>query len=187
MAVEFARAGFPSVGLDVDRPPRSNTSVRVAVPCLERRRRRNCGRCAWTTGSSASTDPRVLDTRRCGGDLRADAADAQSGGPDLRFVQSAGTTIGEHLHPDMLVVLQSTCGPGTTSQELAPLLEHASGLRAGEDFFIVFAPERIDPGNQRFTVKNTPKLVGGTDARVDPPGVPAVRGVHRRSRAGQLT
>src|SRR5204863_9634546 len=62
---------------------------------------------------------------------------------------------------DMLIVLQSTCGPGTTTRVLTPLLEQASGLRAGEDFLVVFAPERIDPGNQRFTVKNTPKLVGG--------------------------
>jgi UDP-N-acetyl-D-glucosamine dehydrogenase len=61
----------------------------------------------------------------------------------------------------MLVVLQSTCGPGTTSKTLLPILEKLSGLRAGEDFFVVFAPERIDPGNTRYNVKNTPKLVGG--------------------------
>jgi UDP-N-acetyl-D-glucosamine dehydrogenase len=61
----------------------------------------------------------------------------------------------------MLVVLQSTCGPGTTTKTLRPLLEQASGLTAGEDFFLVFAPERIDPGNTRYTVKNTPKIVGG--------------------------
>ena len=61
----------------------------------------------------------------------------------------------------MLVVLQSTCGPGTTSHVLRPLLEDASGLRAGDEFFLVFAPERIDPGNVRYTVKNTPKIVGG--------------------------
>jgi UDP-N-acetyl-D-glucosamine dehydrogenase len=69
--------------------------------------------------------------------------------------------LGEHLHADMLVVLQSTCGPGTTSKTLQPLLENASGLRAGDDFHLVFAPERIDPGNTHYTVKNTPKIVGG--------------------------
>ena len=84
-----------------------------------------------------------------------------SGGPDLRFVEVAGATIGAHLRAGMLVVLQSTCGPGTTTGTLQPLLEQASGLAAGEDFWLVFAPERIDPGNTRFTVKNTPKLVGG--------------------------
>src|SRR5262249_55033351 len=59
-------------------------------------------------------------------------------------------------------VLQSTCGPGTTTKTLVPLLELVSNLRDGEDFYVVFAPERIDPGNARFNVKNTPKLVGGT-------------------------
>jgi nucleotide sugar dehydrogenase len=108
-----------------------------------------------------STDPSMLD--------RADVAVicvptplTSGGAPDLRFVETAGATLGEHLHPGMLVVLQSTCGPGTTSRSLSPLLERTSGLRAGEDFYLVFAPERIDPGNTRFNVKNTPKLVGGT-------------------------
>jgi UDP-N-acetyl-D-glucosamine dehydrogenase len=109
---------------------------------------------------TASTDAAILDA--------ADVAIicvptplTPSGGPDLRFVQAAATTLGEHLRPEMLIVLQSTCGPGTTSRQLAPVLEQLSGLKAGEDFFVAFAPERIDPGNQRYTVKNTPKLVGG--------------------------
>src|SRR5689334_4069791 len=159
MAVEFARAGFDCVGLDVDasrvdavtrgRSPVSNvTDDEVAVL-------RRAGHL------EASTDPAVLD--------RADVAVicvptplTSSGGPDLRFVESAGGSIAQHLHAGMLVILQSTCGPGTTAKTLVPLLEHASGLRAGDDFFVVFAPERIDPGNARFNVKNTPKLVGGT-------------------------
>lgn len=158
MAVEFARAGFSCVGLDVDaskveqvtrsRSPVSNVSD-GEVAALRAARL-----------LEASTDPRVLDS--------ADVAVicvptplTPTGGPDLRFVESAAITIGEHLHAGMLVVLQSTCGPGTTSTVLQPLLEQVAGLRAGEDFFLVFAPERIDPGNTRYTVKNTPKLVGG--------------------------
>jgi UDP-N-acetyl-D-glucosamine dehydrogenase len=158
MAVEFVRAGFTCVGLDVDaskveqvsrgRSPVSNVSdAEIAALRADRH-------------LEASTDPRVLDS--------ADVAVicvptplTPSGGPDLRFVETAGVTLGEHLHPGMLVVLQSTCGPGTTSKVLQPLLEQLSGLRTGEDFFLVFAPERIDPGNTRYTVKNTPKLVGG--------------------------
>ena len=158
MAIEFARAGFRCVGLDVDagkveavshgRSPVSNVADQeVALLRADGH-------------LEASTDARVLDD--------ADVAIicvptplTASGGPDLRFVESAGATIAEHLHPGMLVVLQSTCGPGTTSRTLLPLLEQTSGMRAGEDFFLVFAPERIDPGNTRFTVKNTPKLVGG--------------------------
>lgn len=159
MAVEFARAGFTCVGLDVDatrvdavnrgRSPVSNVAHDEIAPL------RRAGRL------EASTNASVLD--------RADVAVicvptplTPSGGPDLRFVESAGTTIAEHLHPGMLVILQSTCGPGTTSSILCPLLERTSGLRAGDDFLLAFAPERIDPGNGRFNVKNTPKLVGGT-------------------------
>ena len=113
----------------------------------------------------ASTDPRVLDS--------ADVAVicvptplTSSGGPDLQFVEAAGTTIARHLHPGMLVVLQSTCGPGTTTKVVSPLLERISDLRAGEDFFVVFAPERIDPGNMQFNVKNTAKLVGTRTAPI---------------------
>ena len=109
---------------------------------------------------SASTNENVLDTADVAIVCVPTPLDA-SGGPDLRFVESAGETIAAHLRSNMLVILQSTCGPGTTSQILAPTLERGSGLRAGEDFDVAFAPERIDPGNQRFTVKNTPKLVGG--------------------------
>ncbi len=160
MAVEIASAGFAVVGFDVDehkvktiargQSPVSNVVDEEVEPLV------TSGRFA------ATTDARVLDT--------ADVAIicvptplTPGGGPDLRFVHAAGSTIAEHVHSEMLVVLQSTCGPGTTSKLLAPLLEHGSGLRAGEDFFVVFAPERIDPGNQRFTVKNTPKLVGGVN------------------------
>jgi len=154
MALEFAGAGFPTIGLDVD-AHKVTTINRGQSPVSNVTDEELQAR-----SLTASTDPTVLDT--------ADVAIicvptplTPSGGPDLRFVQAAGTTIGQHLHPEMLVILQSTCGPGTTSQQLAPALERASGLRAGEDFFVAFAPERIDPGNQKYTVKNTPKLVGG--------------------------
>ena len=78
-----------------------------------------------------------------------------SGGPDLRFVETAGGTIAEHLHPGMLVVLQSTCGPGTTTGTLVPLLELVSNLHDGEDFYVVFAPERIDPAGTPDSMSRT--------------------------------
>ncbi len=80
--------------------------------------------------------------------------------PDLSFVESAARGITPHLHADQLVVLQSTTYPGTTEEFVQPILE-TSGLKAGEDFFLAFSPERIDPGNRQFTVDNTPKVVGG--------------------------
>ena len=80
--------------------------------------------------------------------------------PDLRYVQAATRDIAKRLHPGMLVILQSTCSPGTTREVMLPVLEK-TGLEVGKDYFLVFAPERIDPGNARFTVRNTPKLIGG--------------------------
>ncbi len=80
--------------------------------------------------------------------------------PDLSAVFSAARSIGERLHPGMLVVLESTTYPGTTDGPVRSILEE-SGLVAGEDFHLAFSPERIDPGNQIFTLKNTPKVVGG--------------------------
>jgi UDP-N-acetyl-D-glucosamine dehydrogenase len=80
--------------------------------------------------------------------------------PDLSFVQSAAEGIAPRLATGQLIVLQSTTFPGTTEEVVMPVLE-SSGLRAGQDFFLAFSPERIDPGNQVFTAENTPKVVGG--------------------------
>lgn len=158
MAVEIARAGYPVIGYDVDRG-------KVAAV--------NAGRSPVSNVLDAEIQP-----LRTAGSLYATAepsalAEADvaiicvptpltaAGEPDMRFVVSAGRAIAENLHPGMLVILQSTCAPGTTAHLLRPELERVSGLKADTDFLLVFAPERIDPGNTTFTVKNTPKLVGG--------------------------
>src|SRR6266545_6239828 len=81
--------------------------------------------------------------------------------PDLSAVQAAAEMTGRLLRPGMLVVLESTTYPGTTDEVVRPVLETASGLTAGQDFWLAFSPERIDPGNARYGVRNTPKVVGG--------------------------
>ncbi len=83
-----------------------------------------------------------------------------TGRPDLTAVIGAATSISEHLKPGLTVVLESTTYPGTTEEILKPLLE-SGGLTCGTDFFLAFSPERIDPGNDRYTIRNTPKVVGG--------------------------
>lgn len=83
-----------------------------------------------------------------------------NGGPDLAFVEEAATTISQYLQSGQLVVLESTTYPGTTEEVLVPILEE-SRLNVGSDVFVAFSPERIDPGNQKFGVSNTPKVVGG--------------------------
>ena len=81
--------------------------------------------------------------------------------PDLSYVKNSTETIAKHLHVGMLVVLESTTYPGTTEELLKPILEGESGLKCGKDFFLAFSPERIDPGNLKYKVANTPKIVGG--------------------------
>jgi UDP-N-acetyl-D-glucosamine dehydrogenase len=82
--------------------------------------------------------------------------------PDLSYIRSTADVIARHLKPGQLVVLESTTYPGTTREELLPRLS-AGGLACGRDFFLAFSPEREDPGNERFSTKNIPKVVGGMD------------------------
>ena len=161
MAVEIARAGFAVTGIDVNRN-------RVA---------------AVNAGLSPVSDVDDVTLRELVDAERLGASDdyevlreldaviicvptplTDDKQPDLRYVEAATRDIAARLHPGMLVALQSTCSPGTTREVLLPTLEE-SGLTVGEDYFLVFAPERIDPGNARFTVRNTPKLIGGVTPR----------------------
>ena len=80
--------------------------------------------------------------------------------PAISYVKSSTESVARHVHPGMLVVLESTTYPGTTQELLKPILEQ-SGLKCGEDFFLAFSPERVDPGNKQYKTKNTPKVVGG--------------------------
>ena len=157
LAVEFARAGMRVVGIDVD-------DHRVAEI--------GAGRSYIPDVSSA-----VLQDLVKRGSLRATVefpmlaeADAvvicvqtpftATKEPDLRFVVAALGEVANRLHPGELVVLQSTTYPGTTEEVALPLLA-ASGLRVGEDYFLAFSPERVDPGNTRFSTRDIPKVVGG--------------------------
>ena len=83
--------------------------------------------------------------------------------PDVSYIEAAARDIAPHLHKGHLIVLESTTYPGTTREVLGPLLEEGSGLKAGEDFHLAFAPERVDPGRTDYTTKTTPKVVGGVN------------------------
>ncbi|MCA1830925.1 MAG: nucleotide sugar dehydrogenase, partial [Actinobacteria bacterium] len=85
----------------------------------------------------------------------------RDGSPDLRFIESAGESVARVLTRGALVVLESTTYPGTTEELLRPLLEETSGLVAGEDFALAHSPERINPADTAWTMRNTPKVVGG--------------------------
>jgi len=160
MAVAFARSGFPVVGIDVD-PERCEalTSGRSYIEDLQDAELRT----ALQSGRlRASTDPDVL--------AEADVVLIcvptplrKSKDPDMSAILAAGQAVAAHLRPGQLIVLESTTYPGTTEEILLPMFE-ARDLIVGEQFFLAFSPERIDPGNAHFSVHNITKLVGGVTA-----------------------
>jgi UDP-N-acetyl-D-glucosamine dehydrogenase len=113
--------------------------------------------------------------------------------PDLTILLAAAREIATRLRPGHVVVLESTTYPGTTREQVLPLLEAGSGLRAGRDFHLAFSPERVDPGRGDWTTKNVPKVVGGIDEPSTEAAAavyaPAINEVHRVSspEAAELT
>lgn len=83
--------------------------------------------------------------------------------PNLTYIENVTQKIAEKLRPGQLITLESTTYPGTTDEVMRPILEQISGLKQGEDFFLAHSPERVDPGNKRYTTKNTSKVVGASD------------------------
>jgi len=84
--------------------------------------------------------------------------------PDLSYIIAAFEAIRNHLRPEQLVILESTTYPGTTRELVLPILER-SGMEAGKDFFLAYSPERVDPGNKKYTTRNIPKVIGGITRR----------------------
>jgi UDP-N-acetyl-D-glucosamine dehydrogenase len=161
LAVELARAGFDTTGIDVD--PRKVEAVKRGVsyipdvPAADLSVLVAGGRLRATTDFASVAD---LDTIN----ICVPTPLRKTKDPDMSFVAAAVEGVAAHLHPDMLVVLESTTYPGTTEEFVRPRLE-AGGLRAGRDFFLAFSPERVDPGNATFNTRNVPKVVGGIDAQ----------------------
>src|SRR5690625_4144972 len=114
---------------------------------------------AVAAGFSATSDPSVLGEAKTVV-ICVPTPLGEDGGPDLAAVNAAVADAARYLKPGQLVVLESTTYPGTTEEVVQPALE-ASGLRAGRDFYLAFSPERVDPGNEVYGSKNTPKVVGG--------------------------
>jgi UDP-N-acetyl-D-glucosamine dehydrogenase len=156
LAVAFAEAGHEAWGVEVD-------PVRVAA--LERGE-------SYVEDVSSERLQTVLErlhaTTRYADLAQVEAAViavptplTRNREPDLTPLEDAGARLGEVLQRGQLVVLESTTYPGTTREKLVPLLEEHSGLKAGEGFNVAFSPERVDPGRTDFTLRNTPKIVGG--------------------------
>lgn len=171
LAVAFAEAGFRVTGMDIDGAKLAalERGESYIEDIASERLRALIGRTLFT-----STDfDRTLAT--------ADAAIIcvptplnKTRDPDIRALTAAGEAVARTLHAGMLVSLESTTYPGTTDELLRPMLE-ARGLRAGHDFFLVFSPERIDPGRKDFVVETTPKIVGGVTPACRDAGVALYR------------
>jgi UDP-N-acetyl-D-glucosamine dehydrogenase len=157
LAVEFARAGFHTTGIDLDeRKIRAVSEGRSYIPDVATAdvlKLKNDGKLDATTDFSIV---RELDTVN----ICVPTPLRKTKDPDMSFIVSAVESIAKHLHPGMLIVLESTTYPGTTDEVVQPLLEE-TGLKAGVDFFLAFSPERVDPGNPTFQTHNVPKVVGG--------------------------
>lgn len=158
LAVEKARAGFKTIGFDVQKQKVDMVNaghnyigdvVNEDLQALV-----ESGMLSATTDFSFVKDvdfvaicvPTPLDAHQQ---------------PDISFVKGSAEAIAKHLTKETIVVLESTTYPGTTEDLLKPILEKGSGLKCGEDFLLGFSPERVDPGNLLYKTKNTPKVVGG--------------------------
>jgi UDP-N-acetyl-D-glucosamine dehydrogenase len=157
LAVEFAHAGFSVTGIDLDARKAdqinrgesyiADVPTSVVAPLVA------AGKLSATTDPGAVRD---FDTIN----ICVPTPLRKTKDPDLSYVVSAVEAIAGHLHPGMLVILESTTYPGTTEEVVQPILERG-GLKAGVDFFLAFSPERVDPGNEKWNTKNVPKVVGG--------------------------
>ncbi|NBH16197.1 nucleotide sugar dehydrogenase [Clostridiaceae bacterium] len=102
--------------------------------------------------------------------------------PDIRFVKDSVTEAAKYLKPETMVVLESTTYPGTTEELIKPILEEGSGLICGQDFYLGFSPERVDPGNLVYKTKNTPKVVGACS----PDGAEVISAMYRAVLEGEV-
>jgi UDP-N-acetyl-D-glucosamine dehydrogenase len=157
LAVEFGKAGFHATGVDLD--PRKVAAVQEGrsyipdVPTTDVKALHDAGKLDATTDFAVVKE---LDTIN----ICVPTPLRKTKDPDMSYIVSAVESIAKHLHPGLLVSLESTTYPGTTDEVVQPLLE-ATGLKAGKDFFLAFSPERVDPGNPTFQTHNVPKVVGG--------------------------
>ena len=160
LAVEFARQGFDVTGFDVDAQKttqiNAGTSYIPDVSSAHLSEVVNGGRLRATTDMQQLGAMDVID-------ICVPTPLRKTKDPDLSYVVLAVEAVAATLKPGQLIILESTTYPGTTDEVVQPMLEDKGG-KADVDFFLAFSPERVDPGNQKYTTKNIPKIVGGVGA-----------------------
>jgi UDP-N-acetyl-D-glucosamine dehydrogenase len=157
LAMAIAKAGFPVTGFDIDAT--KTDALNRGVSYIDAVKSEPLKAHVASKKFNATTDQSVLSNCRviiiC-----VPTPLTKHREPDLSYIRITAENIAKHLKPGTLVVLESTTYPGTTTEVMKPILEK-SGLKAGEDFFVGFSPEREDPGNQNFNTETIPKVVSG--------------------------
>lgn len=160
LAVEYAKAGFHVTGIDLSTSKIESVNKGESyvgdIDSEELAELVRSGRLRATADFSAISE---LDTVN----ICVPTPLRKTKDPDMSYIVAATQEIARYFHRGMLIILESTTYPGTTDELVLPMLEK-SGLKAGEDFFLCFSPERVDPGNAKFQTRNIPKVVGGTTA-----------------------
>src|SRR5437763_648108 len=161
LAVAFAEAGFTVTGLDVSSEKvdllNSGQSYIPDIPTPQLAPLVKSGKLRATTNYE---DLRTIDAVS----ICVPTPLRKTKDPDMSYVISASDAIARELRPGQLIILESTTYPGTTEELILPNLE-AQGLRVGEDFFLAYSPERVDPGNGKYATRDIPKVVGGVTPR----------------------
>lgn len=158
LAVEKAKAGFHVLGFDVQE--KKVQMVNDGINYIGDVVNEDLKEIVDSGKFSATTDFEAVASCDCVAIAVPTPLDLHQQ-PDISYVKSSAESIAPHMHKDMLIVLESTTYPGTTEELIKPILEEGSGLKCGEDFYLAFSPERVDPGNLIYKTKNTPKVVGG--------------------------
>lgn len=158
LATVFAEAGFDVTGIDTD-PKKVDAIIRGEshvqdVTDEQISRLIASGKLTATTDFAALAEAQAVS-------ICVPTPLRKTGDPDLSYILDATTILADYIHPGMVIVLESTTYPGTTREILLPKLGEEKGLKVGQDFFLAFSPERVDPGRKDWTTLNTPKVVGG--------------------------
>jgi UDP-N-acetyl-D-glucosamine dehydrogenase len=161
LATEMAQAGFPATGIDLDRRKVDSINAGIShIPDV-----------TSETLFPLVAAERLTATQSLAAVENLDAVSVcvptplrKTKDPDLSYIIAAFEAIHNHLQPEQLIILESTTYPGTTRELVLPILER-SGMEVGKDFFLAYSPERVDPGNKKYTTRNIPKVIGGMTRR----------------------
>jgi UDP-N-acetyl-D-glucosamine dehydrogenase len=157
LAIEFAKAGLTVTGIDLNsgkiKKLNAGKSYIPDIPSEEIRTLVRQNKLKATTDFSVLAKMDIVN-------ICVPTPLSKTKDPDVSYIMESARQIAKYLHKDQLIILESTTYPGTTDELLLPLFEE-TGLKTGKDFYLAFSPERIDPGNKKYTTKNIPKIVGG--------------------------